>query len=163
MVPCVLYGGKELKHLQVTNESLRRLIYTPHFHKVMLNIDGATHEAIIKAIQFHPVTDAVLHIDFQELVAGQSVMVELPVRLTGTAQGVRAGGRLLHKMRRLKVRAVPEKLVDEIVIDVTNLEVGKSIRVRDIALDGVSAVVEGATPVCSVEVTRALRQQQGGK
>ena len=69
----------------------------------------------------------------------------------------------MHKMRRLKVRAVPEKLVDEIVIDVTNLEVGKSIRVRDIALDGVSAVVEGATPVCSVEVTRALRQQQGGK
>lgn len=156
-IPCVIYGGQEVLHFSVTNKSVKGLVYTPDFHKVELNLAGTKRYAILKAIDFHPVTDKILHIDFQELVPQRKVFTEIPVRTKGLAEGVKKGGRLTVKMKKLKIKALPVNLVSEVVIDVTELELGKSVRVSDLDLQNVEILSPGPTPVASVEVTRAAK------
>lgn len=156
-VPCVMYGGKENVHFETNVKGLKSLLYTPDFHTVDINIEGTTYPAVIKDLQFHPVKDSLLHIDFMELVDDKYITTEVPVRLKGLAVGVKEGGKLLMKMRNLKVRALPKDLVDEIIVDVTHLEVGKSARVSQINLPGVEILHSPAIPIASVEITRALR------
>lgn len=156
-VPCVLYGSDQNVHFSAGQKAVKPLIYTPDFQKAAIQVEGKTYTAIVKDLQFHPVTDELLHLDFQELVEGRKVLVELPVRLVGLAKGVRAGGKLLQKMRTVKVKTLPKYLVSEIVVNVDDLELGRSVRVRDIDLGGVEFVTPEATPIASVEITRALR------
>jgi len=158
VVPCVIYGGNEAKHFTTGVKAVRGLIYTADFKVAELNIDGSTHRAIVKNVQFHPVTEAIQHIDFLELVEGKPVKVELPVEFIGTSPGVKSGGKLLQNMRRVKVKALPEKLVDVLTLDISEMELGQSIRVRDIKpVEGIEVMVTGATPVAIVEIPRALR------
>lgn len=157
-IPCVLYGGKEVLHFSTTLNDIRHLIYTPDFKVAEITLEGKTHRCIVKEIQFHPVTDAITHVDFLQLVDGQSVKVDLPVRFTGTSPGVKSGGKLLQKIRRVRVKVTPEALVDQVTIDISGLDLGQSIRVRDIKTPkGMEILNSPGIPVATVEVPRALR------
>ncbi len=159
-VPCVIYGGNEVVHFTAHENTFRNIVYTPDFQKVDISIDGKVHSALLKDLQFHPVTDKLLHLDFQELVQDRPIIADIPVKLTGLAEGVKAGGKLMSKLRKVRVKATPDKLVDEISLDVSHLELGKSVRVRDIKLDGVEFVSSLSLPIATVEITRALRAAQ---
>ena len=157
-IPAILYSKNGSVHFSTTHKAVKNLIFTPAFRVADIELDGKTHRAIVKDIQWHPVTDEIVHIDFLELINGHAVKVELPVRFEGTAPGMRAGGKLLQLMRRVKVKALPENLVDELMLDISGLELGQSIRVRDIApIEGVEVMSAGASPVGIIEIPRALR------
>lgn len=166
-VPCVLYGvNKDEKglpvatHFTVTVEGLRKLVYTPHIYVVNLNIDGQVVNAIMKDIQFHPVTDAILHIDFYQINEEFPITMEVPVQLEGLAEGVRAGGKLVMQVRKLKVKALYNNVPERMVINVTNLGLGKTIKVGDLHYDNLEILNAKDTVVCAVKLTRAARGAQ---
>ena len=164
LVPCNLYGeakdDKGLpKALSFAAEfvELRKAVYTPDVYVVVLNIDGEEHKAIIKELQFHPVTDALLHADFFEVTETKDITVGIPVRLNGLAQGVRDGGKLNLSIRKIDVTA-PYKNIPEILdIDVTNLGLGKSIKVGELSFEGLQLATPAQVVVCSVKETRASK------
>ena len=158
-IPCVLYGmGQETKHFSVTPKAVKELIYTPDFKGAVINIDGAEYKGIIKEIQSHPVSDAITHIDFIQLVPGKKVKAEIPVRCKGVAPGIKSGGALVSKLRKIKVKALAEHLVNELTVSISKLELGSSVRVRDIKVpSGLEIMSPGGTPIASIEVPRALK------
>jgi large subunit ribosomal protein L25 len=161
LIPCIVYGNGETVHFSTAPLEIRDLIYTNEFRKANINLDGKTVECIVKEVQYHPVTDAILHVDFQTLSAGKLVKVNLPIKLIGTSEGQKVGGTLVQKMRKLQVFAKPESLSETINVDITSLELGKSLRVRDIKLaEGVEAITNGSIPVASIDIPRALRSAQ---
>ena len=156
-VPCVLYGGAANVHFTTTVSDLRKLVYSPEVFVVDLDVDGAKCKAIMKALQFHPVTDKVLHIDFLELNATKPVVVEIPVKLEGLAEGVKAGGKLALEMRKLKVKGLYTQIPECIVINVTALDLGKSIQVAAVAVENLEILNAKNAVVCQVKLTRAAR------
>lgn len=156
-VPCVLYGGKENIHFAVVEKALQKLLYTPVVYIVKLVIDGQEHEAIMREIQFHPVTDRVLHIDFYQITDNKPVVMEVPVKLHGFAEGVQAGGKLSLVVRKLKVKALPADLPGEIMLDVTHLGLGKSIKVKDLSFDEFEIMNAKDVVVAQIKLTRAAR------
>lgn len=158
-VPCVVYGADEVIHFSVTPLAVKDLVYTPDFNIAALDIDGKAHRAFVKDIQFHPVTDEIVHIDFLSLVEGKTVKVEVPLRFKGVSPGVKAGGKLIQRLRRIKIKTKPENLISEMLIDISKLELNQSIRVRDIdqKLDTIEVLNSPGVPVASVETPRALR------
>ena len=162
MVPCNLYGEKkgenglpEALAFQASFAELRKAIYTPHVYVVNLNIDGKEHKAIMKELQFHPTTDALLHADFYEVNETKDITVGIPVNLTGHAQGVRDGGRLNLSIRKIDVTAPYKNIPEKLDIDVTALEIGKSIKVGDLSFPGIELATSPEVIVCSVKMTRA--------
>jgi large subunit ribosomal protein L25 len=161
LVPCVLYGGEKNHHFSLTTKALRDLIYTNEFRTAEVELDGAKYSAIIKTVQFHPVTDTIQHVDLLELVEGQSVKAEIPIKLVGAAKGVKVGGVLMQKIRKVKVQTTPDKLTSEIEVNVDHLMLGKSIRVREIQVgEGIEIINAGGIPLASVEIPRALRSSE---
>ena len=163
-VPCVLYGVKKdenglpvATHFTVTVEGLRKLVYTPNIYLVNLDIDGTVVTAIMKDIQFHPVTDAILHVDFLQVEADKAIVMEVPVQLEGLAEGVRAGGKLALQIRKLKVKACYEAIPERLVIDVTPLGLGKTIKVGELSYEGLELMNAKEAVVCAVKLTRAAR------
>lgn len=156
-VPCVMYGGKENVHFTADALSLGKVVYTPNFYMVDLNVGGSTHKAIVKDMQFHPVTDRILHMDFQELVDDRKVIVNLPLVFEGLAVGVKEGGKLLPKMRKLKVKAFPNDLIDSLKVDVSHVELGKSVKVGELEYNNLEIMNSPNAPVCSVDIPRALK------
>ncbi|MEM1122710.1 MAG: 50S ribosomal protein L25 [Bacteroidota bacterium] len=157
-IPCVIYGDAENVHFSTTHNDVKGLIYTPDFKVAEIEVDGATHKCILKDAQFHPVKETVLHIDFLKLEDGKTVLLEVPVRFKGTSPGVKLGGALQQSLRRVKIRTTPENMVDELYGDISSLELGQAIRVRDLELpDGVVVANSPAIPVATVVVPRALR------
>lgn len=157
-IPCVLYGGSnETVHFTTTTSDIRNLVYSPNFYKVVLNIDGKQHEALMKDITFHPTTEEILHIDFHQLVPGALVNAEIPVNIIGSSEGVRIGGKLLVKVRKLKVKSTPEALKDAIDVDITPLKLGQSIKVKDLPDQGFEILNARSIPIASIEIPRALR------
>lgn len=164
LIPCNIYGIKKGENGLPVAESfvcsfseLRKAVYTPNVYVVNLNIDGAEKKAVIKELQFHPVSDALLHVDFLEVVEDKPVTVGIPVKLTGLAAGVRNGGRLALLMRQLKVTAPYTRIPQELVIDVTALEIGKSIKVGQLDFEGLEFATPAEVNVCSVQMTRQAR------
>lgn len=158
LIPCVLYGNDTVVHFTTTQNDVKQLIYTPDFKLADIEVGGKHYRCILKDLQFHATRENVLHIDFLHLADGNSLKVEVPVRFKGTAAGVKAGGKLLQKVRKVKIKTTPEKLVDELLLDITHLELGQSIRVRDIkATDGVEILSSPGIPVATIEIPRALR------
>ena len=155
-VPCVLYGGKEQIHFSTPALSLKGLVYTPNVYTVELNIDGTSYKAVMKDIQFHAVSDRINHIDFLELDDNIKITLEVPVKVSGNAVGVRAGGQLVTKTRRLKVSALPKDLPDSIDISINELNIGDDIRVRDIKLKGVEILNSPNSVLTAVKITRAV-------
>lgn len=164
LVPCNLYGEKkgadglpEALSFSVVATDLRKIVYTPHIYVVNINIDGVEHKAVLKEIQFHPTTDAILHIDFYEINATKPITIGIPVRLNGLAQGVREGGRINLSIRKIAVTA-PYQVIPEVLdIDVTNLRLGKSIKVGELSFEGLKIATAPEVIVCSVKTTRASK------
>lgn len=160
-IPCNLYGlavndGKpEALPFSVSMSDLRKIIYTPHIYLINLTVDGVTRKAVLKEIQFHPVTDAVLHVDFLEVNEEKPVVIGLPVKLVGLAQGVRDGGRMSLSLRKINVKATYPVLPEHLDVDVTALKIGKSIKVGALSYEGLELVTGKDVVVCSVKMTRA--------
>jgi len=159
-VPCVIYGGKEEVHFSAPILSFRSIVYTPEFLIAEITVDGTTYRCILKDLQFDVVTDRLNHIDFLELVNERKVIAKLPLKFTGQPAGVKAGGRLLLKMKNVTVRTYPEHLVENIEVDITNLELNGNVRVEDIKADNMQIMNSPRQPVASVVMTRALRQAE---
>lgn len=158
MVPCILYSKSENIQFCVNPADLKPLIYTPDYKVAEISIDGVLHKCILKEIQWNPTTDEVIHIDFLKLVPGTPVKVELPIRLKGTSVGVKSGGKLVQRMRMVKVKTVPEHMVSEMTADISSLDLGQTMRIRDIkAVQGVEILTPAATPIVSIEIPRALK------
>lgn len=162
-VPCVLYGGEANVHFAVKDRDLKKLLYTPNVYLVNLDLDGKSYDAVMRDIQFHPVTDKVLHIDFYQTAEDKPVVIEVPVKTTGHAAGVQAGGKLAIITRKLKVKALPKDMPDEVVVDVTSLGVGKAIKVQDIHVEGVELMNAKSVVVAQVKLTRAARAAQSAQ
>ena len=166
-VPCVLYGVKKdenglpvATHFTVTVDGLRNLVYTPNIYLVNLDIDGTVVTAIMKDIQFHPVKDTILHVDFLQVEENKPVLMEVPVQLEGLAEGVRAGGKLALQIRKLKVKANYNAIPERLVIDVTPLGLGKTIKVGELSYEGLELLNAKDAVVCAVKLTRAARGAQ---
>lgn len=163
-VPCVLYGGDKVVHFHAVKSSFKKLIYTTDFKLADVSVDGTNYKAILKDAQFHPVTDEVLHVDFIELVPEKLVKAQVPVRITGSSPGVKGGGKLQQSLRKVSILSTPENLVDNVTVDISALELGDSIRVRDIAIqEGIEVLNPGAIPVASIVIPRALRSAMMGE
>ncbi len=160
LIPCVIYGGSEEIAFTVDAKEIKPLIYTPNSYIVELNFDGKIEKAVMREVQFHPVREEILHIDFYRVQEGKPVAISIPVRLSGTAEGVKIGGKLALSARKLMVKAIVDQLPDEIVVDVTPLQVGQTIFVGDLKQENVTFVTPATTAVCAVRVTRASRAQQ---
>lgn len=156
-VPCVLYGGDTQVHFFSPAILFRDLLYTPNVYQVKLNVEGVEYDAILQEAQFHPVNEMIVHVDFLQLKADKPVKMEVPVRYTGTAPGVQRGGKLISKLRRLKVQALPANMPDYIDVDVSGLDLGKSIKVSELKTENISILNNPSTPIASIEVPRALR------
>lgn len=163
-IPCVLYGGKKdsegkvvATEFAVTFEAVRKLVYTPDIFTVNLEIDGVATKAVMREIQFHPVKDNILHIDFYEITEGQPITMEVPVVYQGHAKGVREGGALRSLIRRLKVVGMYQDIPEFLPIDVTELGIGKSIKVGDLSYDKLEIITPKQALVCSVRTTRAAQ------
>ena len=161
-VPCVIFGEKKDEngnpiavHVSVSEKEINKLIYTPHIYLIDINIDGTDHKAILKEVQFHPVKDNVLHVDFYEVHAEKPIVMGVPVQATGLAAGVRAGGRLMMMVRKLKVRAMYDQIPEKLTVDVTNLNLGKTIKAGDLHFEGLEMVTPKEVIVCAVKMTRA--------
>lgn len=159
-VPCVIYGGETNVHFYAPQLTFRDLVYTSDFYKVELEVEGKKYECIMKDLQFDPVSDKLSHIDFQELIPDRKVTLDLPIRLKGLAKGVKAGGKLVAKMRKVRAKGLPKDLLSEVTLDVTNIEMGKSIKVGSIDAGNLEILNAASIPVASVEVPRAMRSQQ---
>ncbi len=156
LVPCVLYGGENIIHFTVIEKNLKNLIYTPDVFLVKLNIEEKIYDATIKDIQFHPVSDRILHIDFTEVVPGKTVTINLPVQLTGDSEGLLAGGKLRQRRRSLKVRGLAEHLPDHLDIDITELEIGDSLKVGDLEYDNLEVLDPSRAMIVGVVSSRLI-------
>lgn len=170
LIPCNLYGEKKGENglpvaeaFTVSFSELRKAIYTPHIYIINLDIDGEKHQTILKEIQFHPVTDAILHVDFFEVTPEKPITVGIPVNLVGHAAGVRAGGRLALSIRQIKVTAPYGNIPEKLDVDVTALEIGKSIKVGSLHFDGLEIATSKEVVVCSVKMTRAAAAAAAAK
>lgn len=157
LVPVVLYGGSETKHLVVKADDLNKLIYTPEIYLIELDVEGKQHKAVLKAVQFHPVSDKTLHADLYEVSEEKPIVMRVPVILEGHAIGVRAGGKLVREKRTLRVRAIYDKIPENLVIDVNNLKLGKTIQVHELSFEALELVDAPQAVVCGVKLTRAAR------
>ena len=154
LVPCVLYGQGTQTHFSVKDIAIEKLVFNPDVFQIELDIDGQKAKAIIQELQQNPVTDKVVHVDFLQLDENKPVKVALPVRLTGSSRGVMAGGKLLQVFRRLKVIGLPKDLPDAIVIDISKLRIGQSIRVGNIEIPGLKFTDAKSAVVVSVKMAR---------
>lgn len=157
LIPCVLNGAGESITFAVDTKAVKPLIYSPSSFIVELTLDGKTYQAVMRETQFHPVREEILHIDFYLVQPNKPVAIAVPVRLTGNAEGVKVGGKLVLSARKLVVSARVEDLPDEIVVDVTPLGVGKTVFVGDLKYEGLKFLTPATTAVCAVRVTRASR------
>lgn len=164
LIPCNLYGEKkgenglpEALAFAASMTELRKVVYTPHVYVVNLNIDGTEHKAVIKELQFHPTTDALLHADFYEVNDTKDITIGIPVKLNGLAQGVRDGGKLNLQIRKIDVTAPYKQIPEVLEIDVTALELGKSIKIAELKFEGLEIATPKEVVVCSVKTTRASR------
>ncbi len=164
-IPCNLYGsqkdadGKTIAtSFSVDFEAVRKLIYTPDIYTVILDIDGTVCKAVMREIQFHPVKDNILHIDFYQITEGQPIVMAVPVAYTGHAVGVREGGAFQTLVRRLNVKATYDVIPEKLTIDITELAIGKSIKVGDLHFEGLEIVTPKQALICSVKATRNSRQ-----
>ncbi|WP_379966998.1 50S ribosomal protein L25/general stress protein Ctc [Epilithonimonas sp. UC225_85] len=154
LVPCVVYGGTEPLNFSAEERSFKGLVYTPEAHTVSIEVDGQTIPAVLQDIQFHPLTDKILHADFYQLSADKPVIMEVPVRVTGRSKGVVAGGVLRQTYRKLKVKAIPANLPDEIVVDITPLKIGNKLYVESLKNDKYTFMHPDNAVVVAVKMSR---------
>jgi large subunit ribosomal protein L25 len=161
MVPCILYGGKENVHFSCEARSFKDLVYTHHTYVVKLDVEGKIHMAVMKEIQFHPVSDEINHIDFVEVSTDKPIIVDLPVEITGNSIGIRAGGKLRQRKRYVKVRGLIEKLPDILTLDISDIDIGGSILAGDVKIPDVEVLESPRSLVVGVISARAAAKGMG--
>ncbi|MBU4538816.1 MAG: 50S ribosomal protein L25/general stress protein Ctc [Weeksellaceae bacterium] len=161
LVPCVVYGGAETLNFSAEERSFKGLVYTPEAHTVSIEVDGKTIPAVLQDIQFHPLTDKILHADFYQLDENKPVVMEVPVRITGRSKGVVAGGAMRQSFRKLKLKALPANLPDEIVVDVTPLKIGNKLYVGDIKTNNFTFMHPDNAVVVAVKMSRTASKNAG--
>lgn len=159
-VPCVIYGGKTNQHFAIKENALNNLVYTPNVYSVAIDIEGAIINALIKDVQFHPVTDRILHVDFIELVPGQEVNTKIPVVFNGNAIGVMNGGKLRKTLRKLSVRATPENLPDNVTLEISEMKIGEKIYVRDVEATNFDILTAATAVIVSVKTARGAEEEE---
>ena len=160
LVPGVIYGGAQEVNFQAPAAAFKKLVYTPEFQLAKITVEGKTYTCVLKDLQFDKVSDSLIHADFLELVDDKTVVVDLPVKFVGSAAGVKAGGRLITKMKSLKVKTLPKYLKEQIEVDVTNLELNGNIRVEDVKLENMEKMNSPRIPMASIVMTRQLKQEE---
>ena len=162
LVPCVLYGAHtEPVHFAVETLQLRPLIFTAETYRVGISMDGEDHEAIVKETVFHPITDAPIHVDFLALTAGEPLTMTIPIRLEGTARGVKAGGILSQPLNDLTIRALPKDIPGHVSIDISSMDVGESMHISDLAFgDAIELITDEQLTVATVTAPRALVEDE---
>lgn len=160
-VPCVMYGGKETLHFYAHENTFRGLVYTPEVYQVNLIIDGKSYNAVMKDLQFHPVSDRLQHIDFIEISDNKPVIIELPIKITGVSEGVKAGGRLKVNRRTLKVKGLINHLPEHLDIDITGLEIGQSIKIGDLSYDKLEIIDNKRAMIVAVATSRLAMKEEG--
>jgi large subunit ribosomal protein L25 len=156
----VIYGGATEVTFYASAKAFKPLVYTSEFQLAEVKVDGKTYKCILKDLQFHKVSDALLHVDLLELVDDKKVIATLPLKLTGSAAGVKAGGKLIVKIKAVKVKALPKDLREFIELDITNLELNGNIRVQDINVPNIEVLNPPRIPVASIVMTRQLKQEE---
>jgi len=160
-VPCVIYGGDKSVHFSAEEIVFKKLVYTPNVYTASIEIGNDTYAAILQDIQFHPVTDKILHIDFYQLFDDKEISMNIPVKLTGASKGVMIGGALRHNMRKLRVKAIPANLPDVIEADITELEIGSKLTVGTLKNDNFTILHSDNTVVAQVRMSRNATKEEG--
>lgn len=160
LVPGVIYGGAEEINFHAPAAAFRTLVYTPSFQIAEVKLDSKTYRTILKDLQFDKVNDKLIHIDLLELVEDKKVIAEIPLKFTGTSKGVKDGGKLITKMKSLKVKTYPKYLKEQIEVSIDNLELNGNIRVEDVKIDNYEILNSPRIPVASVVLTRQLKQEE---
>jgi len=155
-VPCVIYGGENIKHFSVLEKDVKSIIYTEKAYLLKINLDGGAYNAILQDTQFHPVTDRIIHMDFIEISEDKPVTVTLPLKLTGDSSGIKEGGRLRQKRRGLRVKGYPKDLPDYLEIDITNLEIGQSIKIGELAYENLEILDPSRPMVVAIVSSRLI-------
>ena len=161
-VPCVMYGGKEQVHFSCDGKALKKLIYTPEVHLFKLNLDGKEHDTILQDMQLHPVTDNLLHVDFLEILPGKPVTIEIPVKQSGVSPGVLKGGKFVAKLRKIKIKAMVEHLPDVITLSIDHLDIGDSIKVKDVNVENLTLLDSPNNIVFTVRTARSVVEEVPG-
>lgn len=159
-VPAVIYGGAKEINFSAPTAAFKNLVYTPEFMVAEVKVDGNIYKCVLKDIQFDKVTDALIHVDFMELVEGKKVTVDIPISYIGAPIGVKEGGKLVIKMKSLKVKVAPENLKEHIEVDLTDLKLNHNVRVEDVKAEGMEILNSPRIPIASVTTTRQLRQEE---
>ena len=160
LVPGVIYGGEKEVNFSAPAKAFKPLVYTGAFQVAEVSVDGKSYRCILKDLQFDKVSDELSHVDLLELVENKKVVATLPLKFTGAAAGVKAGGKLVTKMKSLKVKALPKDLKENIEVDITNLELNGNIRVEDVKAEGMEILNSPRIPIASVVMTRQLKQEE---
>ena len=155
LVPCVLYGGSEQVHFLAEKRDFKQLIYTADVHLVKLSLNGKEYNTLMKDVQYHPVTDAVIHADFLELFDDKPVITSIPVRVKGNAPGVIAGGKLQQKLRKVKIKALPGQLPEQVEVNISSMKIGDTIKAGSISIEGVELLDSPNAVVVAVKTSRA--------
>jgi large subunit ribosomal protein L25 len=161
-VPGVIYGGAKEVIFSAPATSFKTLVYTPDFQLAEVKIDGASYRCILKDLQFDKVSDELIHVDFLELVEDKKIVATIPIRFTGAAKGVKDGGKLITKMKVLKIKTYPKYLKENIEVDLTNLELNGNVRVEDVKLENYEILNSPRIPIASIVLTRQLKQEEAG-
>ena len=162
LVPCVIYGGKEQIHFQADERAFKPVIFTPNAHIVEINLDGKVYKTVLQDAQYHKINDKLIHADFLEIQEGKPVTANIPVVLTGQSEGVKKGGKLVLKLRKLKARGIAAEMPDSIKISISKLDIGSSISIGDIEIKGVTLLNAKNVSVVAVQTTRAFAAETPG-
>jgi len=159
-VPGVIYGGAKEVNFSAPATSFKTLVYTPDFQLAEVKVEGKAYRCILKDLQFDKVSDQLIHVDFMELVEGKKVIATIPIKFTGAAKGVKDGGKLITKMKVLKIKTLPKYLKENIEVDLTNLELNGNVRVEDVKADNYEILNSPRIPIASIVLTRQLKQEE---
>ncbi|MFM2358315.1 MAG: hypothetical protein RLY16_308 [Bacteroidota bacterium] len=162
-VPAVIYGGAKEVNFSAPAAAFKNFIYTPEFMVIQVNVEGKSYNCVLKDIQFDKVSDKLTHVDFLELVEDKKVIVTLPLKLTGAPVGVKAGGKLVVKIKSLKVKVLPKYLKEAIELDISNLELNGNVRVEDVKAENMEILNSPRIPIASITMTRQLKQEESAK
>lgn len=160
-VPCVIYGKDKNIHFHAHENSFKNLVYTPDAHLVNVDIDGTKHKVVLQDIQFHPVTDKIIHVDFMEVLENKPIVISLPIFVTGDSVGVKAGGKLRIKKRTLKVKGFADDIPEHLPIDITEVKIHHSVKVGDLSYDKIELLDPKITTVLSVATSRVVQKEEG--
>ena len=159
-MPGVIYGGAQEINFYASAKAFKPLVYTGEFQLAEVTVDGKTYKCILKDLQFDKVQDSLIHVDLLELVGDKKVVATIPLKFAGTSIGVKGGGKLIIKIKSLKIKALPKDLRENITVDITNLDLNGNIRVEDVKVDGMEILNSPRIPIASVVLTRQLKQEE---